>query len=186
MLLYQLQTRLPAGHTIRAFADDIGLVVPDRRAALPILASTFHQFATYSALHLNLGKTMLIPISPLVEKDTSILSQVRWSQVDVSCNKGRYLGIILGHGASPLDSLEDIIAKFHKRLNHWAKTPLPSSYKFRVYNMFLHPLFSYYAQFYVIPHDVIKIVHSGLRKLIGGPSHWLQPQAAQRLRRYFH
>ena len=52
--------------------------------------------------------------------------------------------------------------------------------------MFLHPLSSYYAQFYIIPDDVIKIVHSGLRKLIGGPSHWILSQAAQRLNRYFH
>ncbi len=58
MLLDQLAKSLPADSTLRAFADDIGLSVRNRREAIAILANRFHHFAQYSSLTLNLQKRL--------------------------------------------------------------------------------------------------------------------------------
>ena len=52
--------------------------------------------------------------------------------------------------------------------------------------MFIHPLFSYYAQFYILPSHTLLAVQKGLQTLIGGASHWLPPPLASRLRLFFH
>ena len=105
-------------------------------------------FCCYAALNLNLQKTLLIPTGPFREENTNLLHQVGRSTVDTSQTKGRYLGIILGPSATPQDTLNSILTKFHARAAHWSNTSLPPSYRIRVYNMFIHPLFSYYAPFF--------------------------------------
>ena len=186
MLLHQLTSSLPPGSTLRAFADDIGLVVHSRNEAFPTLALIFSRFSSYSSLNLNLSKTLLIPFSPLSASDHQLLSRISWSSIDHSHSKGKYLGIYLGPGASPQDTLDEILIKFHKRLAHWSAASLAPSYRLRVYNMFIHPLFSYYAQFYILPSHTLFAVQKGLQTLICGASHWLPPPLASRLRLFFH
>jgi hypothetical protein len=60
LLLRRLQRKLE-GAVIRAYADNIAVVVPDLQRALPILAEMFAQFASFSGL-LNMHKTHLIPL----------------------------------------------------------------------------------------------------------------------------
>ena len=45
ILLNQLASSLPLDSTLRAFADDIGLSIHNRRDSLPIFAGHFHTFA---------------------------------------------------------------------------------------------------------------------------------------------
>ena len=145
MLIDQLASSLPRTSTLRAFADDIGLSVHNRQEAIPILARKFSKFATYSSLQLNLHKTLLIPYSPLTPADQEALDHNSWSAMDTTHTKGKYLGIYLGPSATPEDTLLEINNKFTKRMKHWAAQPLPPSYKFFIYNTFLHPLYSYYT-----------------------------------------
>lgn len=46
----------------RAFADDIGAVVPDWELRLPCLQRVFKEFANVSGLDLNISKTICIPL----------------------------------------------------------------------------------------------------------------------------
>lgn len=167
--LDKLAKSLPQTSTLRAFAHDIGLSVHNRRESLPILAHHFHHFAKYCSLHLNLHKTLLIPYSPLTTQDTTLFSSLSWEGIDTTQTKGKYLGIYLGPSATPQDTLQEINAKFLKRIRHWEAQHLPPSYKFFIYNTFLHPLYSYFAQFYLMPEDTLKqILH-----FIRGPKNWI-------------
>ena len=147
ILLDKLAKTLPSSSTLRAFADDIGLSIINRQASLPIIASIFQYFGLYSSLHLNISKTHLIPFSPLFQSDLDLLHSISWDDIDSTRSKGRYLGIVIGPSATPSDTLSGILSKFEARCRHWSKTPLSASYKCKIYNMFLHPLFSYYCQF---------------------------------------
>ncbi len=147
ILLGRLSTALPSDSTIRAFADVIGLLVHNRVNTIPILSHKFHRFSQYASLHLDLQETQLIPLSPITPQDLSTLSTSNWQSIDPSSTKGKYLGIYIGPSATPADTLNEISNKFNKRMNHWTAHPLPPSYKFFVYNTFLNPLYSYFAQF---------------------------------------
>jgi hypothetical protein len=46
---------------IRAFADDVGLVINDMCTHLPRIIQTYESFAAFSGLALNLQKTIVIP-----------------------------------------------------------------------------------------------------------------------------
>ena len=49
------------GITLRAFADDIGAIVPTL-ATLPLIFDIFSSFARMSGLRLNLPKTWFVPL----------------------------------------------------------------------------------------------------------------------------
>ncbi len=53
LLLDQLATSLPSTSTLRAFADDIGLAITNRREPIPILSNEFQHFLKYSFLKRN-------------------------------------------------------------------------------------------------------------------------------------
>jgi len=151
MLLTKLEQNLPLDTTLRAFADDIGIVITNRRQSLPTLAHLFHRFSQYSALNLNLQKTLLIPFSPLTNTDTNLLHQIGWQHLDTNHKTGKYLGIHIGPSATPQNTLKEIEHKYTTRLNTWNSAQLPLSYRIRVYNMFLHPPFSFAHQFTIVP-----------------------------------
>ncbi len=62
-ILLRRLCRLYVSSTLRAFADDIGIVVSSYRM-LSGLLSLFDEFAKKSGLHLNLPKTVLIHFGP--------------------------------------------------------------------------------------------------------------------------
>ena len=63
VLLRRLQQKIPGG-CIRAFADDIGLVVEEWARDCGIAEKIFNEFATMSGLELNIPKTVCIPLWP--------------------------------------------------------------------------------------------------------------------------
>ena len=61
-ILLRRLLRLTPGSIVRAFADDIAIVVPDVDAALPILAGIFQDLELLAGLALNRPKCVLIPL----------------------------------------------------------------------------------------------------------------------------
>ena len=87
--------------TIKAFADDIGAVLTDFNTQAPILESIFSEFSKISNLHLNLKKTICIP---LWEHGVDNLHQIVKARVPIWANlkidtKGTYLGFVIGPAA---------------------------------------------------------------------------------------
>ena len=84
-------------HAKRACADDIGLVIR-HMARLIAVRTEFQTFASISGLHLNLPKTMLVPLW-----DSTIKTVSRMIAHDYPClsamqvpYKAKYLGIWMG------------------------------------------------------------------------------------------
>ena len=65
VLLRKLMGAVQDG-TVRAFADDVGMVVEDYMRGGAILEELFAEFAIMSGLKLNIPKTLLIPCSKMV------------------------------------------------------------------------------------------------------------------------
>jgi len=61
ILLRRIQKHLP-DCTVRAFADDVAVVVKDVHRDMPILRKIFHDFGQISNLELNMPKCVLIPL----------------------------------------------------------------------------------------------------------------------------
>ena len=61
VLLRRLQ-RLCPDVVFRAYADDLAAVVPAVTSSLPRLARIFGEFAQISGLHVNMAKTVFVPL----------------------------------------------------------------------------------------------------------------------------
>ena len=97
IVLRRLQRALPSA-TIRAFADDIGLVVQDIDEALPILHDIFRELEQIAGLALNKKKCILIPLWPSSQEQVSrelVTSYPEWADLQVSYS-GTYLGVSIG------------------------------------------------------------------------------------------
>ena len=67
VLLRRLQQKIPSG-TIRAFADDIGLIVEDWALDCCAAEKIFSEFAIMSGLELNIPKTCLLYTSDVADE----------------------------------------------------------------------------------------------------------------------
>ena len=78
--------RLLPEATLRAFADDIAVVVPDVAKALPILSNIFEELGNITGLFLNKPKCVLIPLWP-TDVDAAKLQIAQhfpfWADLDV-------------------------------------------------------------------------------------------------------
>ena len=136
VLLRELAFRLPRA-TIRAFADDIGLAAPDIREAYTAFA-IFTEFSKFSGLHLNLPKTVLVPL--WFCSTSSVLRLLRdeypeLSKVEIAF-AAKYLGIWIGPEAH-LHQWDAALSKYRDRCARWAVSTLGLHLSVRVYNVFV-------------------------------------------------
>ena len=89
--------------TFRAFADDIGAVVPHIRQEWGDIVATFTGFAEISGLHINPEKTVIMPLWHSNENQIRLepwFANTEWNHVKVEY-KSKYLGIVIGPRATP-------------------------------------------------------------------------------------
>jgi len=97
LLLCRLQRLLPTA-MIRAYADDIALVLSDGAPCLKLLENNFREYASLSGLHIHHGKTVLIPLAPQDVDYTKKLVAAEapsWSDMSIKFHT-EYLGFALG------------------------------------------------------------------------------------------
>ena len=97
ILLRRIQRLLP-GALVRAFADDIAIVVDDVFTALPLLESVFRELECLAGLVLNRPKCVLIPLWPSCKEQVSkelASSYPSWASTCVDYS-GKYLGVLIG------------------------------------------------------------------------------------------
>ena len=62
ILLRVLALRLGSSVTIRAFADDVGIVLTDAPSQMPVLAAALEEFGLISGMEINIPKCVGIPL----------------------------------------------------------------------------------------------------------------------------
>jgi len=172
--------------THKAFADDIAAVIEDLGRDGPLLATLFQQFAGISNLHLNIGKTICIPlwVGGLTEAKEVIQSKIRlWSQVGVA-DRGVYLGFVIGPGKGD-HSWSKPLEKFKSRVARWSKVGGGKQFATISYNMFAVSTLLYVAQLEDIPVDVLREERVQITKMYKGPGKWIQVEDLWFLRENF-
>ena len=102
MLLRRLARLFPRD-AVRAFADDIGIVLNDVRSNLKDIASLFEEFLRFSNLHLNISKCIAVPLQRGEIFDhvfSALIASLvpSWSGFKVQ-DAAEYLGFLLGPGS---------------------------------------------------------------------------------------
>ena len=99
MLIARIQRLLP-GALVRAYADDIAIIIPKALDRLPILASIFEELEQISGLRLNVAKTYVVPLHKVAHE--VLRAQITaifpaWGQLAIA-DAAKYLGFIVGPG----------------------------------------------------------------------------------------
>ena len=139
-------------------------------------------------LHLNLQKTVLIPLGNMQDRAT-VLHELRNNCTHLSdCkieNCGKYLGIWLGPGADQ-KNWDDVILRYQTKAKSWHKICPGLHYTARAYNVFIHSLLSYVEQFFEPTEHVLDLEDKIIRKFVGGPHMWIRTHELQRLRDFLN
>ena len=95
-----------------------------------------------------------------------------WKAVKFS-NKGKYLGIFLGPGATALDSFQGALGKLATREVKWKKANFSLFNKLESWNIYMATLTSYVDQLYVQPSEVTECLFATLKRFAGGVNGWI-------------
>lgn len=175
VLLRRLGKTLPQA-LIRAFADDTAVVVPNFASHAPCIMTVFSEFAKMSNLHLNLSKTVLVPLWP--SSETSIRRWLRddfsdWAGVEISW-AARYVGFYIGPLRGTL-SWSKPQSEFKRRVIARSSLHLGMHFSSRVYRTFCVALFGFLSQLEDIPESVLNDEPWALRRVAPGPGNWVCP-----------
>jgi len=178
ILLRKLAQDIPKA-VCKAFADDIGVVVQDWWTDGPIMHSIFTEFAAISNLHLNINKTLCIPLWPGGVKEVSDIIATHipnWARLAI-CDKGTYLGFSVGPGKGD-SSWEKPWAKYCTRVDKWAHLGAGMQFGALSYNVFALSTLLYVAHLEKIPKWIEREERKQVLKIFPGPGAWLVPEDA--------
>ena len=97
LLCYRGLSRTHPEATIRAYADDLALLLKTRKSTLPLLIRIFEEDALISGLNLNKLKTLSIPLhccDLVAWRHDIIRIGPAWRDISAA-HKAKYLGFIL-------------------------------------------------------------------------------------------
>jgi len=172
ILLRRLDQMIRNG-VIRAFADDIGMVVEDFFRDGRIAQTVFTEFATMSGLELNLPKTVAIPLWP---KGTSDIQRMIaqgdffWDHIHIS-NTGKYLGFSSGPGKGT-SSWDAPTLKYLGRTRRWQEIGAGTQFATLAYNTFAFSTLGFVSQLESPPPSTLSAEQQGLRNMLPGPGNW--------------
>ena len=176
LLLERIRTTISTAVT-RAYADDTAVIIQDILAEAPILAQIFQEFGNISNLHLNINKTVVIPLFPTpgiaATRDNLIHLIPTWSNVQLEYY-AKYLGFMIGPDSS-CRSWKDPTEKYQQRATTWTNLHLGLHCTAVSYNTFALPVLTYIAQLGMPPPEVLEAEHNTLLKMAPGPTAWITP-----------
>ena len=150
----------------------------DRIEFLPSVVADFKFCARMSGLHLMLPKIVIIPLwQGTVRSIRRMLADdyPSRSAMDVACSV-RYLGILLGPGAdetqrsTPTDN-------FLKVASRWARGRWGTQMGCYIWNISLHSILTFVAQFAIPFILVVKAEQRALPLVFPGPANWIMASA---------
>ncbi len=170
--LRRLQRIVPNA-TVKAFADDIAIVVDDVEEALGLLEEFFRDLEQIAGLDLNKKKCILIPLwqGDLREIQNDIARKFQfWAPIQVEY-KGMYLGTLIGPESNE-HFWDKAVKKFMEAATAWGKLGLGLQYTTVAYTTYILPRLSFLAQFKVPSKEVYEAELKALRRMIPGPYNW--------------
>jgi hypothetical protein len=86
----------------------------------------------------------------------------------------KYLGVMIGPYAE-LQTWDEPMQKYISRSKRWAQLGIGLNWSIKMYNVFLFSVFSFKAQFYEPPQELMKEEEEhALRRLMLGPRNWIK------------
>ena len=168
------------------FADDLAYVGARGRQAWPLLQRLFQSLAAASGLHLNVSKTVLLPLWTWRQRAAEELwTEVvpAWSRVRVAY-AGTYLGFEVGPAAADT-SWTAPLRKYREAVCSWVARAPGLHLMILAYNTFVLSKLQYVAQLHGIPPGWDELEGWAIRRLFPGPFQWLPPGVAHNLRDEF-
>ena len=129
-----------------------------------------HDFATISGLHLNLPKTVLVPLWPTtpdalrrtLRDDHPFLASIAIAFA------AKYLGVWVGPEGAP-QAWQEGVAKYRARPRRWAAGFWGMTLMTRIYNTYVFSVLSFVAQFYPPTEDVLETEREAIALCLPGP-----------------
>jgi hypothetical protein len=164
----------PYGH-LRAYADDIGIVVRDYFVVIGALGGAFLRIGAASGLLLNVGKTIFIPLWHVASfariRQTIIELWPHWGQI-ILASCGKYLGFLLGPGGQEI-MWKKVIAKTDRRVNDWCQIHAGMFFSILAHNHHIIPVCTYIAQLVPPDESITKHLDKIVSKMFPGPGNWI-------------
>ena len=166
--------RLPENTLVRAYADDMAFILHDL-SDITSLADAFQVLGKASALHVNIGKTVCVPLFPTTGLCIrTFFSRTPWAGVQVHMGYSKYLGILVGPKATAEANFEHVMEKYRIRANMWLSFKhLGATLQVLGYNMFAASVFNFVCQLYVLPLDLQEEIQIKALQFMHGPRFWL-------------
>lgn len=182
LLLRRLRRLFPTA-SLRAYADDLAMVIPEGVQAFGRLEATFTEYALLSGLELNIKKTCVVPLYEVGA--TSLSLQISglapsWSGLQITY-AAKYLGFYLGPGRGQL-TWQGPLKKFRERVEMWAKHGLGPHYTLAAYSVYIMPVLLFVAQLDAPPDEWSALEKWAIRRLFPGPGNWITAAATHNLR----
>ena len=172
--LEHLRANLPSDSMIRAYADDMAVILPCGSNA-NLLPPMFERLAKASSLHVNVSKTVLTPLYPTSKLQAgNDIQQCAWSGMSIELGCSKYLGFLVGPLADAAKNFKTPFEKFKKRASYWLGcTWLGAHLQTLGFNMFALSVLNFISQLYLPPPDMMKQLSDWAGKFARGPRFWL-------------
>ena len=147
--------------TSSGYMDDV-LGGDETREAIARAAPIFSAFGAASGLVINPAKTIIITAKPENEEPIPGWTGVKFT------SKGKYLGLVIGPGASVQENFAGPIDKLEQRVQAYTQVRQAMSVHRRIIvaNIFLVSVLSYICQFYIIPDHLLPRIEAALKRWI--------------------
>ena len=158
---------------VRAFADDTAMALTNFDTQAGAVMKMFREFGAISGLHLNMPKTVLVPLWRFNSSSFRIHladSLPEWSATMVA-TWGKYLGYIIGPGKGS-STWTGSIAKYKARGEQWSTLPVGLFRGCQNYMTFVLSVLAFHLQLADVPDELYMHESAILRKFNSGPGTW--------------
>ena len=175
LLLKRLSRNLPEA-TVRAYADDLAMVIPNYQERLPALELIFEEYERLSGLKLHHGKSVIVPLfKTLIDEFRENVHSCAPSWADFSIQfRAKYLGFYLGPDRADV-SWEKPFKKFLERAKVWGCIGGGMLISIVAFRTFIAPVLSFVGQLDNLPHSWEQLERRACRVLFRGPTGWITP-----------
>ena len=169
---------------VRAYADDIAIVLCNAFIVLPALVVLYEKWELASGMILNKRKCVAVPLGWTSLESFSILLREyagNWADFEVAlCAK--YLGVYIGPG-STMKSFAAPMKKYEARCRSIRAMGMGLTTTISLYNMFAASVLSFILQFMEPTKQLLTMEREMLQLLTAGPRHAYPPAALFVLKR---
>ena len=184
--LAYLKRCLPSETLIRAYADDMAIILKSR-SLIPIVAKAFQVLSSAASMHVHVGKTVYVPLyATTLFQARKDISDTGWSGMAVAIGFGKYLGYIVGPHATAEMNFEAPMEKVRARSAYWlSMRHLGSFFQVLGFNMCALSVLAFTCQLYMLPSAYVEEATEVALKFMLGPGEWFMGRGSYRGHPFF-